>query len=262
MPHPTNHSLKGELQCSLQDARRRGTDDISEGRTPDIAVNRTWSAELRVVENIECFDPEEQRLRFCERQVLLDGHVKVVRTRAVEKSPSCVAWRTQRVHGEDRSVKVVVVILARVLVQAKWAAAVIGFVDAGIIDPVGIGPNQRIVSVVDHGDRETTGKMTDARKRPSLGHAIGMKPLIERELVFVTDDNIVLHIEGGEAIAERGIEGVDLLADVRGLVHRPAVGVGGRELEPPTGMAGAQLESIVIGGANRRLQRIAAKIRP
>ena len=214
-PPPQPSRLKSELQCSLQDARRRGADDISEGRTPDIAVNRTWSAELRVVENIECFDPEEQGLRFCERQVLLDGHVKVVRTRAEEKSPFCVAWRTQRVHAEGRSVKVVVVILARVLVQAKRAATVIGFVDAGVIDPVGIGPNQRIVSVVDHGDGETTGKMTDARKRPSLGHAIGMKPLIEGELVFVTDDNVVLHIEGRDGVAGSGIEGVDLFADIR-----------------------------------------------
>src|SRR5580692_8946953 len=84
---------KGELQCSLQDAWRGGADDIPEGRTPDITVNRRWSAELRVVENIKCFYPEEQRLRFCERQVFLDSHIKVVGAWAVEKSPFRVARR-------------------------------------------------------------------------------------------------------------------------------------------------------------------------
>ena len=48
-----------------------------------------------------------------------------------------------------------------------------------------------------------------------LCQAIGMTKLIEGQLILIAHDEIVFHIERGDAIAERGIEGIDFFPGVR-----------------------------------------------
>ena len=63
-------------------------------------------------------------------------------------------------------------------------------------------------------------------------------------------------------IAERGIEGIDLFADVRRLIQRLAVGVGGGELEPAAGVARAQFERVVVGVADVDCSALLPKFGP
>ncbi len=144
--------------------------------------------------------------------------------------------------------------------RCSGAAAVVGLVDAAVVDAVGIGPDQRVVSVVDHGDGKSAGEAGDAGERPSAGEAIGAEELVEGQLILVAEDEVVLHVEGRERVAERRVEGVDLFADVGRLVQRFAVGVGGGELEAAAGVAGAEFERVVVGVADVGLQRVAAEV--
>src|ERR1700761_301147 len=155
---------KGELQRSLKNARRGCTDDIAKGRTANVAVDGRRSAELRVLEKNKGIHPEEERFRLGERQVLRHSHVEIVCTRAVEKSPFRIAWRPQCIRAEHAGAEVVVLVLSRIVVEPKGAAVVVRLVNARIVDAVRIRSDERIVTVVDHRDREAAGKMTDAGK--------------------------------------------------------------------------------------------------
>ena len=109
-----------------------------------------------------------------------------------------------------------------------------------------------------------TGKPLAKRVIPDSGPAarqpVGTEELIEGKLIVVADDEVVFHIERGNGIAERGIEGVHFLADVRRLIQRLAVGVGGGELKAAAGVARAEFERVVVGVANVGLERIAAEV--
>jgi hypothetical protein len=97
--------------------------------------------------------------------------------------------------AEGRCIEVVISRRTWVLVQVQWTAAVIRLVDAAVVDSVRVRANKRIVSVVDHGDGEAARKMGNARERLSLRQAIGVKDLIDRKLILIADDEVMLHIE-------------------------------------------------------------------
>ena len=71
---------------------------------------------------------------------------------------------------------------ARIVIQMKRTAVVVRLVDAAVVHPVGIGPNQRVVSVVDHRHWKAAGETGDARKATSRASGDwDAKKLIERE---------------------------------------------------------------------------------
>ena len=56
------------------------------------------------------------------------------------------------------------------------------------------------------------------------------------------------------------VERIHFFADIRRLVEGFAVGVGGGELEASAGVTGAELEGVVVGMSDIRLQRVAAEV--
>ncbi len=88
----------------------------------------------------------------------------------------------------------------------------------------------------------------------------GTQELFEGQFVFVAEDEVVFDVERRERITERGVEGIDFLADVRRLIQRLAEGVGRGDFQTAAGVAGAQLERVVVGMADVRLQRVAAEV--
>jgi len=101
----------------------------------------------------------------------------------------------------------------------KRTAVGVGLVNAAVVDAVRIGSNEGVIAVIDHGDGKPAGDMSNAGDGPASGEAAGLEELIEGQLVLVADDEVVFHIESGEAVAQRRVEGIDLFADVGRLVE-------------------------------------------
>src|SRR5208282_1982826 len=102
--------------------------------------------------------------------------------------------------------------------------------------------------------------MGDAGKLPAARPGVGCaKELFERELVVVAADEIVFYIEGRERFAERGIERIDLFAEVRRLVLGLAEGVTGQNGEAFCRVAQRDLQRVVIGVSDGRLIGVAAE---
>ena len=141
------------------------------------------------------------------------------------------------------------------------AAVVVRFIDAAVVNAVGISPNERVIAIVDHRDGKAAGKMSNAGEHPFTAEAVGMEDAIEWQLIFITQNKIMLHIKRGQSITKCGMEWIDFLADVGRLVHGFAISICSKKFQPPTGMARAELERSVICMANVRLERIAAEIR-
>src|SRR5580692_9722475 len=98
--------LESELRTQLNQAGRGGADNLAEGRTADVAVNRLRPEELGVVENVERFDAELERLRFGQSQVLEQRHIEVLHAGTVEIAARGVARRTERVIAEQRRIEI------------------------------------------------------------------------------------------------------------------------------------------------------------
>ena len=58
-------SSERELGRQLDEARRRGGDDLAERRARDVAVDRAGAVELRVVEDVERLEPQLEASRLC-----------------------------------------------------------------------------------------------------------------------------------------------------------------------------------------------------
>ncbi len=101
--------------------------------------------------------------------------------------------------------------------------------------------------------------MGDTGDCPTFGEAIGGEVLVEGQLIFIADDQVVFYVEGRDGVAESGVDGIDFFADVGGLVEGLAVGVGGGDFEASTGVPGAEFECVVVGVADGGLVGVAAE---
>src|SRR5437879_3030787 len=81
-------ALEGVLQRELNDARadRRGVND-SEGRAGGVRIG---IAELWMVESVEKFGAELQRLRLVDSDEFRERHIPVVLARPAHEAKSCV----------------------------------------------------------------------------------------------------------------------------------------------------------------------------
>src|ERR1700723_623457 len=84
--------------------------------------------------------------------------------------------------------------------------------------------------------------------------------MLQGKLVGVAHHKVFFHGERGKAIAEPGIDRVYFFAHIGRLIDRFAESVAGKQLQALTRVAKADLQSIVVGIANRGLVGIAAKI--
>ena len=100
LPKPLEESMqevlspsKRELQSELNEPRSGGANDITKGRAINVAVHGIRTVKLRMVESIECFQPELDGFGFGQAYALLQGDVIVVDPGTREESPACISGR-------------------------------------------------------------------------------------------------------------------------------------------------------------------------
>src|SRR5258708_2316501 len=93
--------LKIELNSNLSDSWWRCLQHASERRVIDVSVDRAVRVELCVVERVESFKPEFERLGFCEFCVLMESDVEIVNARPITEAALGVSLRPQSIRGEQ-----------------------------------------------------------------------------------------------------------------------------------------------------------------
>src|SRR5271163_3492828 len=124
-----------------------------------------------MVENVECLETELQRLGFSERNALQQRHVVIVDPRTVEETALGVARLSEGLETEQAGVEIGLAV-ARIVVQREVPGNVLRFVDAIVVDAVGLRSQQGVVAVVEQGHGKTAAEMRDTRNRPTLCPAV------------------------------------------------------------------------------------------
>ena len=92
-PQISSLTLEIEFRAELHEAWRTGADHLAKSRTADISPDGLRSEKLRVIEYIEAFETELQRLRFRDTQILQQSKIEIVHARATEKPALGGSWR-------------------------------------------------------------------------------------------------------------------------------------------------------------------------
>src|SRR5208282_2161766 len=133
--------LEDQFDRSLHQPGSSRTHDVSERCAIDVAVHRSRSVELGVVENVKSLETELQRLGLTERNALQQRHVVVVDAWAVEETPLGVARLSQGLETEKAGIEIGLAV-ARVAVQSERTRSVLWLVDAIVVDAVGLRSQQ------------------------------------------------------------------------------------------------------------------------
>ena len=171
-----------------------------------------------MVEDVESLETELKRLGFCEGHGLQQGHVIVDDARAVEEPAFGITRLSQRLKTEETSVEIALAV-TRVVIQCEPTRSVLRFVDAIVVHPVRFRAQQGIVAVIVERDGKSSTEAGNPGNRPALGPAVGSaEKSIEGELVVVAHHEVLLHVEGGKSLAQRGIDRVDLFSKIGSLI--------------------------------------------
>ena len=162
---------KSHFHCELNQSWSGGANDLTKGRTVNIAVHGTRAVKLRMVEYVKCVQPELEGFRFGQPQAFLHCHVVVVDPRTREESPAGGSRRAERRQTEERGVEVWLSI-AGVMIDIERTGCVINCIDGQIVDAVRLGSQQRSVGVIVEGHRETGAVTGNSRDRPTLRPAV------------------------------------------------------------------------------------------
>src|SRR5208282_5854147 len=149
------------------EAGRVRTNNPAKGCAADIPVDGLRPKELRMVEHIESFHPELEGLRFREAQVLEKSHIEVVQPRSVEETPFRGTWSAQGILAELGRVEVRPPV-PRIGVERQSIAVVIRLIHTVVVNAVGFGAKQRIVSVIHESHGKAGAETSDTRKLPIL----------------------------------------------------------------------------------------------
>lgn len=126
---------KQEFESQLDEARRSRTDNIAERGAVYVSIHRLRPEKLRVVEDVEAFDPELQGLGFVQWYVFHNGHVVVIHARAVKEAALGVAGSAQGVFGEERGTEIGLPV-SGIAIQVERSAGVVRFVHAKVVDAI------------------------------------------------------------------------------------------------------------------------------
>ena len=167
-----------------------------------------------MVENVERFEAKLERLGFREPDFFHQRHVVVIESRPREKTAFGISGRTQGLQAEERGVEV-----SRrgagVVVQIERARGELRLVNTVVVNAIWFGAEQGIVPIVVEGDGETGAEVRDAREAPAIGPTIrSAQEAVNRKLIVITDNEVLLDIEGGQSVAESGVDGVDFLPQI------------------------------------------------
>ena len=88
--------MSSERTCGELDEAGAPPNDVAEGRTRDIAVDRTGAIELRMIEHVESLEPQLEAPRLAEPQTLDQREVEVLDAGAIEEAPRRIAELSER----------------------------------------------------------------------------------------------------------------------------------------------------------------------
>ncbi len=200
--------LELEFHRELHQSGRRCADYGAEIRIVDFAVDRGRSVKLRMIENVEIFEPDIERLGLGETHRLADLDVEVLDPRPVEKPPRRIAELTQRFGSEPRGVKGRPAI-SRIGVDLEWPRRDLRRVEQLIVDSVAQRSEKGPVGVVKQRDRESGAETRGALNTKS-----------SFEVVVVCRHEVLREIECGDHARGALIEGIDLFSQIRRVIDR------------------------------------------
>jgi hypothetical protein len=126
-------------------------------------------------------------------------------SRAVEETAASGFGSAEHVSAEGRGVEIRFAV-SWILIDVQRLTVLVGFVDAEIVDAVGLGAEQGIVAEVDQSHRKTRTQVRAAGKFPARRQPVGnAEKTREREQIVVADDEVVFDVERRECFASRRI---------------------------------------------------------
>ena len=167
----------------------------------------------------------------------MQSHIVVVDPRAIEESPRGIPECPYRIRTEELDVKSEWVVSWIVVdIQRPERRIIVGQIDTDAVDAVVLDLNQGIIPEALKGDWQAGRKARYSRNCPALRKAIGStEQLFKRQLVVVTEDEVVFEIEGRNRVLLAEIKGIDLLLDAGSPVHGFAVRITGQQGQVPCG---------------------------
>src|SRR5579875_2499704 len=103
-----------EFRRELNQPGRRGAHHLPEQRIVEVAIHRRRSEKLRVVEEVEGFHAELQRLGLSKCYVSLHDQIRVEHARSREKSPPSIAHGAESVRFECAGIEVKQIRIVRI----------------------------------------------------------------------------------------------------------------------------------------------------
>src|SRR5580658_5375077 len=165
--------LEREFYGHLNQSWSSRADDLAEMRVVHFPVDRGSSIELGMIERVECLQPELKRFRLGYSQHLVQRHVKVTDSGAIEKSPRNIPQLPKLLGGERGFVERRPAI-PRIGVNVEPRAAILRRIQQIVVDTIPQCSEQRVIRVVEqsHGQAGSeTGGIGDA---PAIREAIGL----------------------------------------------------------------------------------------
>src|SRR5271165_2525540 len=243
--------LKRYFQSELDQPWVAGGGDLSKLQAGGVAYR---VVELRVIEQVEEIDPEKRVHAFSDLGGLLEGHVEVGNAGAAADGALGVAvGAEQRLSGEvidgirveRKSIGVEIVSAVALGREGLERLHLVGL--SGRLEEVA---RVQLVVLSAGGDanREAGLQGEDARHGPAVEQeAFGSFVLRNREFPVTVDDQTLTRIELGEAVAQTGVNGVELAFEARALVEGLGPRISHLELESPREMPlHHRLERVVV----------------
>src|ERR1035438_6982786 len=94
-----------KLRRNLNQAGSGGADYAPEVRIVHFAIHRRRAVELRVVEDIESFYPDIERLEFADPNGFAEFDIEIFDSRTMEEAPGSIAQLSQSLGSEEAGVE-------------------------------------------------------------------------------------------------------------------------------------------------------------
>ena len=151
----------------MRNARWRRLQDLAKCGIVDVSIDGAASIKLRVIEGIERFEAEFERLAFAQLGDLVKGHVPIINAGSVERPACRVSLRAERIRTEQRGVEVGLSV-SRVVIDFQVSGSNVGTIDAHGVDAVVLCVYEKIVAIASESYGQTRRKATDPRNCPPL----------------------------------------------------------------------------------------------
>lgn len=141
----------------LNQARSGRADYASEVGIVDFAIHRRRSVELRVVENIESFYPDIERLEFGDPNSFVELDVEILNSRTMEKTPESIPQLAQSLGSKQAGIERGLAV-ARVRIELEGSGRPLRRVQQFIVHAIAERTEKRAVRIVEERHRKSRGQ--------------------------------------------------------------------------------------------------------